>query len=83
MEKCAKDEESLKLALNKYKKREVSLGMAAKIAKVPIADFMVMVAKRKIPINYTVEWLKEDFKAAIRDAKSTSKTFKKPILHII
>ena len=52
------------LALEKYSKREVSLGRAAELAKMPLADFMVKVSDRKMPINYSIESLEKDFKAA-------------------
>ena len=32
----------------------------------PLADFMEEAAKRHIPINYTVESLEKDFKAALK-----------------
>jgi len=54
------------LALEKYAKREVSLGRAAELAKMPLADFMVKAAERKIPINYSVKSLEEDFRAALK-----------------
>ena len=54
----------LSKALEKYSKREVSLGRAAELAKIPLADFMEIAAKRKIPINYTEENLRQDFEAA-------------------
>ncbi len=54
------------LALEKYAKREVSLGRAAELAKMPLADFMAKAAERKIPINYSVKSLEEDFKAAFK-----------------
>jgi predicted HTH domain antitoxin len=54
------------LALEKYSKREVSLGRAAELAKMPLADFMMKAAERKIPINYSVDSLEKDFKAAVK-----------------
>ena len=54
------------LALEKYSKREVSLGRAAELAKMPLADFMVRASKSKIPINYSVKSLEKDFKAAMK-----------------
>ena len=54
------------LALEKYAKREVSLGRAAELAKIPLSDFMLMAAERKIPINYSIKSLEEDFKAAFK-----------------
>ena len=54
------------LALEKYSKREISLGRAAELAKMPLADFMVKAAGRKIPINYSIGSLEKDFKAAAK-----------------
>ena len=52
--------------MEKYSKGEISLGRAAKLAQISLADFMVLAAKRKIPMNYSVEWLKEDIKAVMK-----------------
>ena len=54
------------LALEKYSKKEVSLGRAAELAKMPLADFMIKAAERKIPVNYSKESLERDFKAALK-----------------
>ena len=59
-------EKLLDLSLQKYSKREVSLGRAAELAKMPLADFMVKAAERQIPMNYSVESLEKDFKAALK-----------------
>ena len=56
----------LELAFKKYSKREISLGRAAELAKIPLSDFMVKASERKIPVNYSVESLEKDFKAAIK-----------------
>lgn len=56
----------LNLALEKYSKREVSLGRAAELARIPLADFMVKAAEKHIPINYSVGSLEKDFKAAMK-----------------
>ena len=53
----------LEYALNEYSRRNVSLGKAAELAKIPISNFMEEAAKRHIPINYTKEDLRRDFKA--------------------
>lgn len=53
----------LEYALNEYAERKVSVGKAAELAKIPLADFMMIAAERKIPINYTKEDLERDFKA--------------------
>ncbi|MBI2664678.1 UPF0175 family protein [Candidatus Woesearchaeota archaeon] len=54
------------LALDKYSKRLVSLGRAAELAKIPLADFMVVAAERKMPMNYSVKSLEKDFAAAMK-----------------
>ena len=56
----------IELALDKYSKREVSIGRGAELAQIPLADFMVIASKRKIPINYSLEDLEEDFKAVMK-----------------
>ena len=56
----------LELSLKKYSRREISLGRAAKLAKMPLADFMVNAAKSKIPMNYSIESLEKDFRAALK-----------------
>ncbi|MBS3113926.1 UPF0175 family protein [Candidatus Woesearchaeota archaeon] len=53
----------LEYALNEYVKRNLSLGKAAELAKMQISDFMEEAAQRHIPINYTKEDLRRDFKA--------------------
>ena len=59
-------EKLVELALEKYSKRLVSLGRAAELARMPLADFMMAAAERKVPLNYSVESLERDFKAALR-----------------
>ena len=56
----------LELSLRKYSKREVSLGRAAELAKMPLSDFMIEATRRHIPMNYSVESLEKDFKAALK-----------------
>ncbi|MBS3096455.1 UPF0175 family protein [Candidatus Woesearchaeota archaeon] len=56
----------LEYALHEYAERKVSLGKAAELAKIPISDFMVEAAKHHIPMNYSVESLEKDFKAALK-----------------
>ena len=59
-------EKLIGLALEKYSKREVSLGRAAELARIPLSDFMMRAAERKIPMNYSAESLDKDFKAALK-----------------
>ena len=54
------------LALEKYSKRLVSLGRASELARMPLADFMKIASERKIPLNYSIESLKKDFKASLK-----------------
>lgn len=54
------------LALEKYSKRIVSLGRAAELARLPLADFMIVAAERKVPLNYSTSSLEKDFKAALK-----------------
>ena len=56
----------LELSLKKYSRREISLGRASELAKMSLADFMVKAAESKIPMNYSVESLEQDFKAALK-----------------
>lgn len=58
-------EKLLGLALEKYSKRRVSLGRAAELAKIPISDFMIKAAERNILLNYSIDSLEKDFKAAL------------------
>lgn len=57
-------EKLIDLALFKYAKRTVSLGKAAELAKIPLADFMRIAAQQKIHLNYSLESLQQDFKSA-------------------
>ena len=63
IQKEANKEKLIELALEKYSKRLVSLGKAAELAKIPLADFMKIAADRKIPLNYSLTSLEQDFKA--------------------
>ena len=56
----------LELSLKKYSRREISLGRASELAKMSLADFMVKAAESKIPMNYSVESLEQDFRAALK-----------------
>lgn len=58
------------LALEKYSKKAVSLGRAAELAKLPLADFLAMAAARKVPLNYSAASLEKDFAAALKAARA-------------
>ncbi|MBI1935645.1 UPF0175 family protein [Candidatus Woesearchaeota archaeon] len=59
-------EKLLELALTKYSKRKVSLGRAAELAKMPLADFMLRAAERRISISYSLDSLEDDFRSALK-----------------
>ena len=59
-------ERVIELALEKYSKRKVSLGRAAELARIPLADFMLKAAERQISLNYSAESLERDFKEALK-----------------
>jgi len=54
------------IALEKYSKKLISLGRAAEVAKIALADFMIIAKDRKIALNYSLESLKNDFEAALK-----------------
>lgn len=60
----ALEEEKVDYALEKYKKGEITIGKAAEISKRAIRDMMVLAAERRIPFQYSVKELREDFEAA-------------------
>lgn len=59
-------EKLVELALEKYSKRLVSVGRAAELARMPLVDFLRVAAERKIPLNYSLDSLEKDFKAALK-----------------
>lgn len=56
-------EEKIDYALNRLKKKEISVAKAAEIADIPLADMLRIATEHKIPINYTKDDLIRDFKA--------------------
>lgn len=48
------------LALELFRERAISMGKAAEIAGISLAEFMELSATRGIPIHYTKEDLKKD-----------------------
>ena len=59
-------EKLVELALEKYSKRLVSVGRAAELARMPLVDFLMAAAERKIPLNYSLGSLEKDFKAVLK-----------------
>jgi predicted HTH domain antitoxin len=59
-------EKLVDLALEKYSKKYISLGKATELARLPLAEFMKVVAERKIPLNYSITSLEKDFASALK-----------------
>ncbi len=57
----------IELALKKYSDRKISIGRAAELAKLPLADFMKILSEKKIVLNYSMESLEEDFRRASKE----------------
>ena len=55
-----------KLVLKKYLDKKISLGRAAELARMPLVEFMKIIAERAIALNYSVKSLEEDFERALR-----------------
>jgi predicted HTH domain antitoxin len=60
----ALEEAELEYALEKYRKGEITLGKAGKIAGRSVREMMSIAAKREIPFQYSLKELREDFEAA-------------------
>jgi predicted HTH domain antitoxin len=56
------------IAIGLYKRQQVSLGRAAEIANMPSPAFLDELERRKIPINYDVNDLSQDF-SSLRDMR--------------
>ncbi|MBI2144695.1 UPF0175 family protein [Candidatus Woesearchaeota archaeon] len=54
-------EKKLVMALEKYRKKEISIGKAAELADLSISKVMDVLRERNIPFNYGVKELMEDF----------------------
>ena len=52
------------VALELYRENVISIGKAAEVAGLSVAEFMEFSAKRSVPLHYTLEDLKEDLKWA-------------------
>ena len=58
-------EKLVRLAFQKYAQRQVSLGRAAELARLPLVDFMRRAADAGIPLNYPREEVERDVAAAL------------------
>ena len=58
-------EKKLEIALEKFRNREASVGRAARIADMPLSQFMDMLVENKIDFHYGIKELEEDFEGLI------------------
>ena len=58
-------EKKLAMALEKYKRREISTGRAAEMAGVSLSRFLDILRERSIPFNYTMKDLMKDFEGFV------------------
>ena len=58
-------EKKLEIALEKFRNNEASVGKAARIAEMPISQFMDVLVEKKIDFHYGIKELEEDFEGLI------------------
>lgn len=58
-------EKKLAMALEKYRRREISTGKAAEMAGISLSRFLDVLREKRVPFNYTVKDLMKDFEGFI------------------
>ncbi len=58
-------EKKLEIALEKFRNNEASIGKAAKIAEMPLSQFMDVLIEKNITFHYGIKELEEDFEGLI------------------
>ena len=58
-------EKKLEIALEKFRNNEASVGKAARIAEIPLSQFMDVLVEKKIDFHYGIKELEEDFEGLI------------------
>lgn len=58
-------EKKLAIALEKYRRREISTGKAAEMAGISLSRFLDVLREKRVPFNYTVKDLMKDFEGFI------------------
>lgn len=58
-------DKKLELALEKFRNNEASVGKAARIAEIPLSQFMDVLVEKKIDFHYGIKELEEDFERLI------------------
>lgn len=59
------EQKKLELALEKFKKNEVTASKAARIAGIPLTLFLDILVQRGINFHYGIKELEEDFEGLI------------------
>ena len=58
-------EKKLEIALEKFRNNEASIGKAARIAEMPLSQFMDVLVEKRIDFHYGIKELEEDFEGLI------------------
>ena len=58
-------EKKLEMALEKFRNNEASIGKAARMAEMPLSQFMDVLVEKKIDFHYGIKELEEDFEGLI------------------
>ena len=58
-------EKKLAIALEKYRRREISTGKAAEMAGISLSRFLDVLREKNVPFNYAVKDLMKDFEGFI------------------
>lgn len=58
-------EKKLEIALEKFRDKEASIGKAARIAQMPLSQFMDVLVERNIDFHYGIKELEEDFEGLV------------------
>ena len=60
-----KSNKKLELALKKFKRNQATASKAARIADIPLTQFLDILVQKRINFHYGVKELEEDFKGLI------------------
>ena len=58
-------EKKLEIALEKFRDKDISVGKAARIAQMPLSQFMDVLVEKNIDFHYGIKELEEDFEGLI------------------
>ena len=59
-----KSQKIIEHALKEYVEGKITIGRAAQMAGIPLREMIALAAKKGIPLQYSLDDLKEDFHAA-------------------